>query len=167
MALSSLAQSASSSMSAELTQTMESVGDTIINEYCKEYETTTTASYLLPPVMDSEYTEERNLATNTITKPGRVLTKYEEAKHIGILTEQTGEMCEYRVFTLFHQLVCKKQNYQCIVLRKFELDNNDNQSVEETELMNEPPTTDLSSVNMKKARFHCYYKGHWCDTCGE
>ena len=98
--------------------------------------------------MDSLYTEEWTSA-NTIPKPSRGLRiKAEQDQYTGNTINQTGEIAEYKVFRMLHQLCNVKQNDQFIVLKNVDLDNNNDNSIKEDELRMELPTIDLSHINM-------------------
>ena len=127
---------------------MEIAGNDIIKNCCPGYETST-SSYILPPLFDSEYPEERNPHTLSIPLPSRHLTSSEYDRYTGICTNQRGEICENRVFTLFHQMTYSNSSDTFILLRNLDLDNNNDNRVKENELIKELPYIDLSRVSMK------------------
>ena len=131
------------------TPSMYTVGDSIIKEYCIEYETKTRASYMLPPAVTSQYPEERDPTANTIPKPAYALTRGEESKYIGLGNNQRGELSENHVYDALHKFINANSTDQFLVLKNLDLDNDNGKNIK-TKLLIHQLQTDLSSVDMRR-----------------
>ena len=129
---------------------MYTAGDSIIKEYCTEYETAKSESYMLPPAVHSQYPEERDLATDTIPKPSYALSRGEEGKYIGLRNNQRGELGEQRVFDTLHQFIHASTEDQFLVLKNLDLDNNNNLNIKAKLLIHQLQTINLSTVDMQR-----------------
>ena len=128
---------------------MYTAGDRIIAEYCTQYESTTTRSYMLPPAVSSNYPEERDPANDTIPKPRYSLTRREEGKYIGIRNNQRGELAENRVYDALHKFIYASTTDQFLVLKNLDLDNNNNMNIKENLLIHQLSHVNLTAVSMR------------------
>ena len=142
--------STTTTTTAKLTTTpsMHIVGDNIIKRYCTEYYTTTTASYMLPPAVTSQYPEERDPTTDTIPKASHRLTHGEKGKYIGLRNNQRGELSENRVYDAFHNFTQAHTTDQFLVLKNLNLDNDNGNNIK-AKLLIHQLKTDLSLVDMR------------------
>ena len=128
---------------------IEDVGNQLLHEHCHGY-TTSSSSHLIPTVFNNQYPEERDNSTGAIPLPThRMLSKKERDRYTGIMVNQAGELCEYEVYKLFHQLQFVPLSEPFLLLWSLDLDNTNDRSIKETQLKLEFPSLDLSRVNMK------------------